>query len=96
MAVFKGLIDYSHVINHVDYETFFGDFSVFGDNLVCSIASEPKENSDAYVNQTAEGIKQDCESKAFVRLAGKIKKKFKKSSQVDTIKEKLKKIFSKQ
>ena len=48
----------------------------FGDNLVCSIASEPIENSDAYVNQTAEGIKQDCESKAFVRLAGKIKKKF--------------------
>ena len=48
----------------------------FGDNLVCSIASEPIENSDAYVNQTAEDIKQDCESKAFVRLAGKIKKKF--------------------
>ena len=48
----------------------------FGDNLVCSIASEPIENSDAYVNQREEAAKQDCESKAFVRLATKIKKKF--------------------
>ena len=48
----------------------------FGDNLVCSIASETIENSDAYVNQTDEAAKQDCESKAFVRLAAKIKKKF--------------------
>ena len=48
----------------------------FGDNLVCSIASETIENSDAYVNQSDEAIKQDCESKAFVRLAAKIKKKF--------------------
>ena len=48
----------------------------FGDNLVCSIASETIENSDAYVNQTDEAVKQDCESKAFVRLAAKIKKKF--------------------
>ena len=29
-----------------------------------------------YVNQSEEAIKQDCESKAFVRLAAKIKKKF--------------------
>ena len=48
----------------------------FGDNLVCSIASETIENSDAYVNQTDEAVKQDCESKAFLRLAAKIKKKF--------------------
>ena len=48
----------------------------FGNNLVCSIVSEPIENSDAYVNQSEEAIKQDCESKAFVRLAAKIKKKF--------------------
>lgn len=48
----------------------------FGNNLVCSIASETIENSDAYVNQSDETVKQDCESKAFVRLAAKIKKKF--------------------
>ena len=48
----------------------------FGDNLVCSIASETIENSDAYVNQSDEAVKQDCESKAFLRLAAKIKKKF--------------------
>lgn len=48
----------------------------FGGNLVCSIASETIENSDAYVNQNDESVKQDCESKAFVRLAAKIKKKF--------------------
>lgn len=47
-----------------------------GNNLVCSIASEPIENSDEYVNRSEETIKQDCESKAFVRLATKIKKKF--------------------
>lgn len=48
----------------------------FGNNLVCSIASETIENSDAYVNQSDETVKQDCESKAFIRLAAKIKKKF--------------------
>lgn len=47
-----------------------------GNNLVCSIASEPIENLNEYVNQSEEAIKQDCESKAFVRLAAKIKKKF--------------------
>ena len=47
-----------------------------GNNLVCSIASEPIENSDEYVTRSEETIKQDCESKAFVRLAAKIKKKF--------------------
>ena len=48
----------------------------FGNNLVCNIASEAIENSDEYLNQSDETVKQDCESKAFVRLAAKIKKKF--------------------
>lgn len=48
----------------------------FGDNLVCSIASETIENSAEYVNQSDETVKQDCENKAFIRLAAKIKKKF--------------------
>lgn len=47
-----------------------------GHNLVCSIASEPIENSEEYIHQSEEKIKQDCESKAFIRLAGKIKKNF--------------------
>ena len=48
----------------------------FENNLVCSIASEIIENSEEYVNQSDDSIKQDCESKAFVRLAAKIKEKF--------------------
>lgn len=48
----------------------------FGNNPVCSIASEIIENSEEYVNKRDEEVKQDCESKAFVRLAEKIKKKF--------------------
>ena len=48
----------------------------FGDNLVCSIASETIENSEEYINQSNEAVKQDCERKAFVRLAAKIKEKF--------------------
>lgn len=47
-----------------------------GKNLVCSIASEPIENSEEYIHQSEEKIKQDCESNAFIRLAGKIKKNF--------------------
>ena len=47
-----------------------------GNNLVCSIASEPIENSEEYIHQSEEKIKQDCESKAFIRLAKKIKKSF--------------------
>ena len=43
---------------------------------MCSIASETIENSDEYVNKSDEEVKQDCESKAFVRLAEKIKKRF--------------------
>ena len=48
----------------------------FGNNIVCSIATEPIENSNEYVNQSDETVKQDCERKAFVRLAEKIKKRF--------------------
>ena len=50
----------------------------FGNDLVASIATENIENPEEYheKKQTEEAIKQDCESKAFVRLAGKIKKKF--------------------
>ena len=48
----------------------------FGNNLVCSIASETIENAEEYINQSDDKIKQDCESKAFIRLAEKIKKQF--------------------
>lgn len=50
----------------------------FGNNLVASIATETIENSEEYQEKkyTEEAIKQDCESKAFIRLAGKIKKRF--------------------
>ena len=50
----------------------------FGNNLVCSIATETIENSEEYQNKkmTEDSIKQDCERKAFVRLAEKLKKRF--------------------
>ena len=50
----------------------------FGNNLVCSMATETIENSEEYNRKklSEERIKQDCESKAFVRLAAKIKKRF--------------------
>lgn len=48
----------------------------FGGNLVCSIASETIENLENYINQSDEAVKQDCESKAVVKLAAKIKKRF--------------------
>ena len=49
-----------------------------GNNLVCSIATEPIENTDEYNQKqmSEDAIKQDCESKAFVRLAEKLKKRF--------------------
>lgn len=49
-----------------------------GNNLVCSIATEFIENTDEYNQKrmTQEAIKQDCESKAFKRLAEKLKKRF--------------------
>ena len=51
-----------------------------GNNLVCSIASEPIQNSEEYINQREEEVKQDCESKAFVRLAEKDQETFSKTS----------------
>ena len=50
----------------------------FGNNLVCSMATETIENSAKYNEKklSEEEIKQDCESKAFKRLAEKLKKKF--------------------
>ena len=45
-------------------------------NLVCSIASEAIQNSEEYINQSEKKIKRDCESKAFIRVAEKIKKQF--------------------
>ena len=47
-----------------------------GNNLVCSIASEPIQNSEEYIKKSEEKVKQDCERKAFIRLAEKIKKRF--------------------
>lgn len=48
----------------------------FGNDIVCSIATEPIENVESSETRSAEKIKQDCESKAFVRLAKKIKAMF--------------------
>lgn len=50
----------------------------FGNELVCSIATETIENPEEYSRKklSEEEIKQDCESKAFERLAVKIKKQF--------------------
>ena len=49
-----------------------------GNNLVCSMATETIENPVEYNEKklSEEEIKQDCESKAFVRIAAKIKKRF--------------------
>ena len=49
-----------------------------GNNLVCSMATETIENSVEYNKKklSEEEIKQDCESKAFVRIAAKIKNRF--------------------
>lgn len=53
---------------------------VLGDNLVVSIASEFIENegedAERQKKMSAEEIKQDCETKAFRRLAAKLKKAF--------------------
>ena len=50
----------------------------FGNNLVCSMATETIENTAEYNAKrlSEEEIKQDCESKAFVRLAAKLKEQF--------------------
>lgn len=53
---------------------------VFGENLVVSIASEFIENNgedaERQKDMSEEERKQDCETKAFKRLAGKLKKAF--------------------
>lgn len=48
----------------------------FGNSIVCSIGSETIENSEEYINKSRDDVKQDCESKAFKRLAKKIKEWF--------------------
>jgi hypothetical protein len=52
----------------------------FGDKLLASIGVEFIENNSEDAlrqrNMNAEEIKQDCETKAFIRLAEKIKKRF--------------------
>lgn len=50
----------------------------FGNGLVCSMATEFIENTGEYHEKklSEEEAKQDCEQKAFVRLAEKIKKRF--------------------
>ena len=50
----------------------------FGEHLLASIATEPIENDAMYRKKklSDEKIKQDCESKAFMRLADKLKKAF--------------------
>ena len=50
----------------------------FGNGLVCSMATEFIENSAEYNEKklSEEDIKQDCEQKAFERLAEKIRKRF--------------------
>lgn len=53
---------------------------ILGEDLYVSIASEFIENeaedAERQKNMNAEEIKQDCESKAFKRLAAKLKKQF--------------------
>ena len=53
---------------------------VLGDNLIVSITSEFIENdgedAERQRKMNAEEIKQDCETKAFKRLAEKLKKAF--------------------
>jgi len=54
----------------------------FGHNLVCSICSEFIENNgedaEKYIDMSEEKRKQDCEIKAFKRMAEKLKKAFPK------------------
>lgn len=50
----------------------------FGNDLVCSMSTETIENSKEYSRKkySEEELKQDCEQKAFLRLAEKIRKRF--------------------
>lgn len=53
---------------------------VLGDDLVVSIASEfienDSEDAERQKKMSVAELKQDCETKAFIRLAGKLKKAF--------------------
>ena len=46
------------------------------------MASETIQNSEEYVHQSEEKVKQDCESRAFIRLSEKIKQRFPRLSIV--------------
>lgn len=66
---------------HVNYHLDVLEAKIYlGEGLVCSIASEFIENSDEYRERyrgmSEEQYKQDCEIKAFRRLAEKIKKRY--------------------
>lgn len=43
-----------------------------GHHLLCSIATETIQNSVEYISQSEDKVKQDRESKAFIRLAEKM------------------------
>lgn len=75
--------DYDNGIEkeHVNYHLDVLEAKIYlGDSLVCSIASEFIENSDEYRERyrrmSEEQYKQDCEIKAFCRLAEKMKKRY--------------------
>lgn len=66
---------------HINYHLDVLEAKIYlGESLVCSIGSEFIENSDeyreGYQGMGEEEYKQDCEIKAFRRLAGKIKKRY--------------------
>lgn len=66
---------------HVNYHLDVLEAKIYlGEGLVCSIGSEFIENSDEYRERyrgvSEEQRKQDCEIKAFRRLAEKIKKRY--------------------
>ena len=70
---------------HINYHLDVLEAKVYlGDGLVCSIGSEFIENSEKdrerYGRMSEEEMKQDCELKAFMRLAEKIKKNYPKLS----------------
>lgn len=66
---------------HVNYHLDVLEAKIYlGEDLICSIASEFIENSEEYrkhyQEMSEEQFKQDCETKAFRRLAEKVKKRY--------------------
>ena len=66
---------------HVNYHLDVLEAKIYlGEGIVCSIASEFIENSEEvrvrYQRMGEEAFKQDCEIKAFRRLAAKIKRNY--------------------